>query len=256
MANTHEVQNQRSATGTWFMNMAQKVKPDIANGITSQGFYVAAADGSAYQFNNNRSVERVLAMMDRGLAGFQAKPPTKADIQQGAYGFRRPDDVIAIRVYTRIRPVPAGADSSNETVAQDHLWLRKSELEVLKTGKVPDAVLWRIGRFHMVDNVRGEPNHWGVSEVKEATANGLRLAFKMGAADAKRGLEGNLDLATTRDAVKGYGEATAWGAGTYTPNPPAGKFKVVFAFTTVNDEVSKVVAPQAAFYGNEYWTGR
>ncbi|HMS55897.1 MAG TPA: hypothetical protein PKA27_10895 [Fimbriimonadaceae bacterium] len=236
--------------------MAQKVKPDIANEITSQGFYVAGADGSAYQFNNNRSVERVLAMMDRGLAGFRTKPPVKVTIEQGTYGFKRPDDVIAVRVWTRIRPVPTGSDTSNETVAQDHLWIRRSELETLNTGKLPDSVLWRIARFHLVDNVRGEPNHWGTGEVKEARADGLKVSFKMATADTKRGFEGNLELAVKGDSVRGFGEATAWGAGTYTPNPPPGKFKVVFAFTTVNDEVARVVAPQAAFYGNEYWAGR
>lgn len=263
VGNTHELQNGRTAARDWWMDVANRAKPDTKEGSTAQGFYVLGADGSDYGFNNNRSVERVLGLMDRGLAAFKERPPAKVEIDpaQGRYGFVRPDGVKALRVFARVRPIPAGCDPANENVARDHLWIPAEELKSLRDGKFPDSLAMRLCRFHLVDNVRGEPNHWRQDEVvkrdfKVAADGTLTGSFSMVTADGGRGIEGSFTGRLVAEGFRAFATATAWGAGTYTPSPPEGKFPMVFAFVVADDEYSRAVAPQAAFYGREYLIGK
>lgn len=259
VGNTHELQNGRTEARDWWMAVANRAKPDTKEGSTAQGFYVLGADGSDYGFNNNRSVERVLGLMDRGLAAFKERPPRKVEIDpaSGRYGFARPQDVATVRVFSRVRPVPDGCDPSNENVARDHVWVLPSEMQDLASGKFSEALAMRLCRFHMVDNVRGEPDHWRRDEVlrhefkvdKDGTLTG---SFSMATADGKRGMEGSLTGRLLPDGFRAFASATAWGASTYAPNPPKGKFPMVFAFVVADDKYSRVVAPQAAFHGAEY----
>src|SRR3954469_1216947 len=78
--NTHELQNGRSPARDWFMATAGSVNARIKNNITAQGFYVVAADGKAYGFNNNRDPERVLNFIQDGGKKFKANPPAKVSI--------------------------------------------------------------------------------------------------------------------------------------------------------------------------------
>src|SRR5437763_1732885 len=48
--------------------------------VTAQGTYVFAADGTAYGYNNNRSVERLTQMLDKSLKAFADKPPADVEI--------------------------------------------------------------------------------------------------------------------------------------------------------------------------------
>jgi hypothetical protein len=273
------------------MKMAATVNERVTKGITSQGFYVAAPDGKGYGFNNNRSVERVNWFMDNAVKKMKDNPPQIVEIPQSeidAPFARSPGEGTSVlRIFSRIRPVPAGSHKSNNTVARDHIWIyphestemwKLTEVSAAEPRRLPSAVLGRLLRFHLVDNVRGEPDFWKPSEIRKAdfkaslfgrsnsNMRGLRFegTYEMQSADGKRGMSGNLEgviWLTKRssepkvyvvDSFKAYGEATAWGAGTYTPNPPAGKFPMVFAIVQVNDAASKVVTPQAATWAGEY----
>ena len=48
--------------------------------------------------------------------------------------------------------------------------------------------------------------------------------------------------------AKLYASATAWGASTFTPDPPPEKFPVKFAMVVATDPVSRQVAPQGIMY--------
>lgn len=255
------------------MAAARQVKPDIDKGITSQGFYVVDADGKAYGFNNNRSVERVTGFIQRGLDAFAAAPRPSGKIPDGDVAAKwhteLPEGGASIRVHSRIRPLPAGVDPSNGNVARDHLWVYPNEILALaKDGKASESLVWRIARFQLVDNIRGEPDHWQAAEVKKAE---LKLTpagrnrwtfqgdFAMETANGARGLtaklEGRIGLNAAADRIevfRAFGEGVAWGRSTYTPNPPEGRFPIVFAFDMTRDQWSMHVTPQAIFYGNEY----
>lgn len=269
VGNTHEIQNGRNKVRDWFLPVATKLKPDIAKGQTSQGFYVIAADGTGYGFNNNRSVERVMGLMDRGLAAYKANPPAPVaigdDLLNERFAIAPPEGTSVVRVFTRIKPIPLGCDSSNANVAREHLWILPEEARALSEGQFPAALGTRLCRFVLVDNVRGEPDFWRTAEVRKAEFSikkgVLSGTFAMSTADGKRGLEGKLEgvVAVSGTAVtsfKAYGTATAWGAGTYTPNPPESRFPLVFAFVSARDELAKAVAPQGALWGREYLAGQ
>jgi hypothetical protein len=260
VGNTHDLQNHRSPIGTWFKQTASKVNTRNLDEQTSQGFYVVAADGSAYVFNNNRSVERVLQTLDKGMAGFRAAPPSNVEIpQEKQWAPEPPPDATVLRVYSRIKPVPAGCDTANENLQRDHFWLLAPEVAALRKGEVPEALTLRLCRFVFVDAIRGEPDFWRIDEVKKSfkvSGTTLSGSFQMQTADAKRGLTGSVELQISKSGeVKGFAETTAWGAGTYTPNPPAGKFPLKFAFILA-PKAPDTVAPQAAMFGQEYLTGQ
>lgn len=247
------------------MSAATQVKPDIASGITAQGKYVLGADGSAYGFNNNRSTERLGNMLDEALKKFRANPPARTDIppsQGHTTGLEWPKDVSVVRTFTRVRPLPEGCDPMNENAARDHLWILPQEAATLAKHEFPDSLATRICRFSLVDNVRGEPDHWKPEEIEmsafwpsgEGEFTGI---FSMKTRDGSRGIQGTLAIeASLQDGklarFQAYGSAVAWGRSTFTPGEPTGRFPLVFAFVLAEDEMARQVAPQAVFYGKEY----
>lgn len=276
VGNTHELQTGRSAQRDWFMKLAPKVKPDVLNGTTAQGFYTFSAEGAPYGFNNNRSVERVLGLMANATKAY-AKPDSKLVLNESevvAPTGRRPEaGTSVLRIFARVRPSVEGADPSNENVSRDHCWLLKEDVQsLIGTDSLTDAAITRLYRFAFVDNVRGEPDHWKPGEVKTAILDFKRVIeidgaityhvsgrFAMSTLGQTRGLEGTLYGRLTIDknalVVKEcriFSEATAWGRSTYTPGNPPGRFPMVFAIVEAADEASRVVPPQAIFYGQEY----
>ena len=281
VGNTHELQSGRSPARDWFMATVAKVKPQVNEGQTAQGFYVVAPDGAAYVFNNNRSVDRVLQAMDKAIVDYKANPPAKVDIsdqlRNASFGVRVPSDASVLRIFARVRPLPLGCDSSNENVARDHIWVTAEEGKTMAlSGNVPETLALRLARFHFVDNVRGEPDHWGLSDVRELAftlkrqievdgivTSSLTGHFEMRNEPLDRGLTGTIEGEAAIDKKSGsikrfvaYCEAQAWGHSTYTPNPPAGKFPMVFAMLLATDKISREVPPQAVFYGNEYLSSK
>ena len=246
------------------MGVARKVKPDVDKGITAQGRYVIAADGTAYGFNNNRDSERLLALLSKGETQFNAQVPAKVeipgDLLDDKYGRFPEADTTVVRIFSRIRPLPADAHPSNRNVGRDHLWILKDEATDLARGRFPDSLALRLCRFQIYDNVRGEPDAWALDEIKvrnfRVEQGKLFGDFKMETADGQRGIEGTLEgallLKAGRLDLRAYVTATAFGRSTYTPNPPAGKFPIVFAMETVNDATSRVVPPQWVGAGREY----
>jgi hypothetical protein len=237
-----------------------------------------AADGTAYGFNNNRSVDRVLQLMDKSITSFRSSPPAKValdgSLESEPFAPTPPAGGIVLRTITRIKPAPLGCDSANENVARDHFWVPKEEGVEIANLQIPESFKYRLARFAFVDNIRGEPDFWKVEEIKNCDLSVKRLPsyrnrtyaisgpFRMQTSDLRRGYEGTfegevaIDLQGNVTAFKAFASGQAWGAGTYAPNPPPGKFPLLIAFSKVDDEMSRTVAPQAAFFGREYITGK
>lgn len=265
VANTHEVQTGNSPEKAWFMEAAVQVKPDIANHATAQGKYVFGADGTAYGFNNNRSTERLGQMLDSATTKFRANPPSHVDLpalSAHPSGINWPAGVAVVRSFARVRPVPEGCDPMNENVSRDHLWILAEEAKALGRNEFPESLVTRLCRFSLVDNVRGEPDHWKADEIELsqfwASGDGAFSGIvSMVTKDGKRGLQGMVEVEVAFREGKltkflAYCSALAWGRSTYTPGEPPGKFPMALAFTLVDDKVSRTVPPQAVFYGREY----
>lgn len=276
VGDTHEVQNGRGPVRDWFMQMASSANPRVNSGNTAQGFYIASPDGQAFGFNNNRSADRVDAFMSAGLKAWQGSPRKPVDISAARPDAKVPRGVAVVRVFSRISPLPEKCGELNKSVGRDHLWIYPEEAAALwqsasaNSPVLPASLTRRVVRFHLVDNVRGEPDFWRVEEVrsshwlatarKKGTAIQINFSgsFSMSTASQSRGLEGRLEGVIDMDqdgqitGCMAYGESQAWGAGTYTPSPPAGKFPLLFGMKMVSDEASRVVPPQGLLWGSEY----
>lgn len=261
------------------MKIAEANVERVRQGNTAQGFYVLDAAGGFYGYNNNRSVERVDTLLDRALIAFRQAPntregPTGAELA-APRGPEPPIGTTTLRVFTRIRPVPEGAVESNRRVNRDHLWISQDEILALIAGqsegkpfRPPETLARRLARFHLVDNVRGEPDMWTAPQVKSLeltatpTKTGLSVAgnFEMQTEAGDRGFKGTFEAAIVLDptqkrltSFRAIAQGTAWGASTYCPDPPKGRFPVVIAFLNVDDAMAKKVPPQGLTWGSEYW---
>ncbi|WP_395092589.1 hypothetical protein [Armatimonas sp.] len=282
---THEIQNGKSPARNWFMQMAQSVNPRILSGQTAQGHYVAGADGAGSGFNNNRDVERLLQLLKTGQEKFAQNPPARVTVAANELGsdFTRlaPVGSSILRIFVRIHPLPAGCNELNKGAARDHLWVLPQEVRAMAEAPgsgefaLPPTLIARLARYHLTDFVRGEPNFWRGSEVKRARFEGTLLQktaetveirfmgdYAMQTGNGQRGLDGKMEGAFTLDRAsakirkfRAFAEGHAWGAGTYTPSPPPGKFPLLFALQETNDAFSKIVPPQGALDGPDYLQG-
>lgn len=259
------------------MKMAEANVDRVRKGSTAQGFYVVGADGSFYGYNNNRSVVRVNAFMDAGLELFRSRPPKKVEVtpqELDAPSYvTPPSGTSVLRIFGRIRPLPSEASDRNRAVGRDHIWVLASELKKLEEKldpELPRSFVLRLVRFHMVDNVRGEPHMWAPHELSrvefssewiDRSKRRLRFygAFAMSTKSGDHGMEGVMEgeFAYGPDTwrierFRAYATATAWGSGQWAPNPPPGRFPMVFGIVDATDDLTKSVPPQAAQYGLDY----
>ena len=301
---------QNDAVGRFFRSVADQGPRKGKGGGTRQGRYTFSASGKLLGFNNNRDPRRIIAMLQDSLRKFRALPPAErapgaVQVQSLPPGARDKryvraltKDIIPVKVHTRVLKetteggyAACGQPGTNtETyrhsgfgVANDHLWLRKAELEQLgrlareKPGqKVPDLLAMRIARFHLVDNTRGEPPHWRRDEVRNlefrispmvpasdsSYRNAFRIAgtFHLETRDGKRGYKGEIDGYMRMHDKTGNQDfhlvaiGDHWGEGTYTRGARPGKnpLAVVFALADRNKPENQV-PPQAARWERGYF---
>lgn len=249
------------------METVAKVNKRVLKGETAQGFYVLGAGGQAHGYNNNRSVERVLAFMAEGLVKFEAAPGVSTISDFEGAVIEPPEGATVLRTYSRIMPVPAGSHIANENLQRDHFWVLASEVSSLSSGTVPESLQLRLCRFAFVDAIRGEPDFWRVEDIVSRSFSVSRLAggsfslvgaFEMSHPDRSfvGTFEAVLEIGNGElTSFKGFAEGTASGRSTYTPNQPEGEFPLKIAFILAPDAM-ETVAPQASFYGRSYLTGK
>jgi hypothetical protein len=267
---------------------------------TRQGIYAASPDGHLLTDSvNTWSVERVLAMLATAEKAWQARRapagesrPTSNDRPATANGgapldprFARalPEGGLALNVFSRIVEAPGGQWTPNRATGRDHMWLTREEWRALlprewKAGaqvRVPRAVAHRLLRFHLVDNVRGEPNMWTVAEIREADLTlrvadvasrrldlqgTARMQTPVEGESHPRGYEARLQGVLIYDRkseritqldILAWGEA--WGEGDYTRGAPKGRFPLLIAFSLAGNKPADRVPPQASRNWREYW---
>lgn len=289
--------------GRFFRGVANQSPRKGKGGSTRQGRYAFTASGKLLGYNNNRDPQRILNMLRSSISKFKALPPN--DTKPGAvkvpalpvkelderYARLRPKGPGIVKVYTRVLEKDSqgnyqhcgqpGNDSKSfrhkgHGTATDHLWIRPDEFKQLlnlakgsrKPTPVPPPIAMRIARFHLVDNTRGEPNHWKRHEVKSlhltATrrAHGLTLngSFHLETKDGKRGYEGSFggSLKVSPKSGKPFLKLIAmgdhWGEGTYTGKARPGKNPLAVAFTlTDSSKRENQVPPQAIRWEQGYY---
>jgi hypothetical protein len=122
-----------------------------------------------------------------------------------------------------------------------------------------------MARYNLMDNVRGTPDMWKRSEVKQLACSAqvsrrtpdsvdveFTVRFRMVTASGRRGYDGVLSGSLSiqpRDVriaqFRALADGQAWGDGTYTPNAPKGRYHLVIAMVDARDPVSRIVPPEA-----------
>lgn len=288
----HEVQKRQSSIKDWFVPMAGSVNPRLARNETAQGFYIAGADGTAYGwYHQFRDPQRVSAFMDGAVAKFRQKPPAAVDVPQQNVkgpGNTPPDpSTSVVRIFSRIRPLPAEADRIAMAVGRDHIWIYADEVKAMvdasaKVGvefALPPSIVFRLARFHFISNVKGQPGTWKANEVQKAAVSAKVIAVTSNrrtlsllgefaiesptGADGFTGkLEGELELDAKTNKVarfrayvegEGFGDHS-WARGSeYAAREGTrGRFPLVFALVDANDTVARTLPPSALYYGAPY----
>jgi hypothetical protein len=253
---------QKDAEGAFYQKIANQGPRKVGKG-TTQGLYVAAADGTLLGFTNNRAPERTLRLLNAATA--KHRPKKVATIKRGKpdarYNPEPPKGGLVVRVTSKVLDGYPETDDPwrrifQKSVGRDNLWIRADEHKALVTGKFPKSLLSRIARYHLVDNTRGEPPMWEPSEVKqlesEFSKGKLRAIVQLETKSGKRAhrteLLGFVEVKegkVTRFDLVSKGEFR--GQGPYTGNPPPGWFPFAVAFQLVNGkDTADRIPPQGS----------
>ncbi len=279
---THELQFRKSPAQKWFLGLYHRTSAPLLNAQKSfsndsQGMYIVGADGTSYGYTNDHDPSNINEAMNRALARFRTHPPHPVVISDAEvhapYAVAPPPKGAVVRVFTRITPLPPGCIGLNRSVGRDYLWIYPGEIRAMlarvmppaQSFQLPSALILRIARFHLVDNVRGSPDMWGLKEIKQLhfdarvirrTSQGADIfftgRFALNHGGGKRGYEGKIEgrfsLAAAGETItrfRALATGKAWGDGTYNPNAPKGRYPLAIALVDASDPASRIVPPEA-----------
>ncbi len=253
---------QQDTEGDFYRKIAGQGPRNDFN-LTTQGLYLADPAGKLIAYNNNRGPERIRKLMEDAIANYSApacKPlaETKVDAK---YNPQLPAGAIVVRCGTKVM---GGYEKTEDrwrlifqqAVARDNLWILQAEIAALAKNQMPLSLARRIARFHLVDNTRGQPPHWKLSEIRN-----LELSVKEGRLigtvhletdDHSRGYEAKLsgEIRCTDGQLTQFdvvAEGKFWGTGTFTLKPPEGKFPLVVALQLPQSpDVADSLAPEGS----------
>ena len=253
---------QKDNEGKFYQKIANQGPRKIGRG-TTQGLYTADASGRLLAFTNNRSATRVLGMMNGALNKY--RPVKVAALHKGTpdarYNPKLPNGGLVVRVTSKVlsgyeEPENEYRKIFQQSLGRDNLWISASEHAALTKGQLPQSLLQRLARFHLVDNTRGEPPMWHENEIQklEGTLRSgqLRATVQLKTAKGDRGYEaellGRIETKAgkvTRLDVVAKGEF--WGEGTYTRNAPKGRYPLAIAFTLADGkDAADTIPPQGS----------
>ena len=258
---------QKDAEGEFYRKIAGQ-GPRSNFQSTTQGLYIATAQGKLLLYNNNRDPAKVQRLLKEKLNIFQqnlaeysravAIKPGKVDAR---YNVSPPKGGLVVRVRAKVL---GGYEPTTDrwlaifqsALSRDNLWISSAEHQALVQGQIPVSLQKRIARFHLVDNTRGEPPMWREKEIRQLkmTVRGNRIegqvllrtdsgdrgyqAELFGELEVKAGKVVRLDLLARGDF---------WGDGPYTRNAPKGRFPLAVSFTLADGtDVADRIPPQGS----------
>lgn len=285
--------------GRYFQYIVRQVEPRRDTRRSLQGMYAFTAAGELLAFKNaGKKPDVTLRVLRRAIDRWNQLPlhkrrpgafelPAMSDqVRDSRYSPELHANGLVMRVYTRAleRDDATGRwkrCSSKDTspvgiqTAFDHMWLRQSDWQSLvdlsqqkERFSIPPGIAMRLARFHLVDNTRGEPDHWKAHQVHQLDLDAERI--KQSAHKTTVRIRGSFTLATDSDLkladrgyvgnLLGYFEVESdqltrfqigaigdhWGEGRYTPRARKGRTPLgIFMVQADGTEASDVVPPQA-----------
>lgn len=253
---------QKDAEGDFYRKIASQGPRKPGQG-TTQGLYAADAKGRLLGFTNNRGHERVMGMLEKSLDSHRSErtEAIRAGKLDPRYNPQPPPGGLVVRVHSKVLDGYEPPDNEfrrifQESIGRDNLWVRRDEHQELVRGKMPETLMRRLARYHLVDNTRGEPPMWRSEDVRS-----LDYEFKNGL------LTGEVHLATEREervfkaAFRGLVEADQGkvtrfdlvvrgrfrGEGRYTGGAPDGFFPFAVSFELANGrDAADSIPPQGS----------
>jgi hypothetical protein len=252
-------------------NASLDLNRQMAQSNDPQGMYIFAADGTPYGFCNDHDPADIQELMDLALGRYKAapqKPVVITDAEKNApWSVTPPPTAQVLQVFARIPSPPKDSSLLNDGVGRDFCWIYEDELrEVARLAAggtefaIPATIARRIARFHLVDDVRGTPNMWEKSEIKQLSLNAkpvgagqltLSGEFALRTRGGRRSYSGTLDGTIRFDPetarwsrVRLLADGVASGAGTYTPNQPKKPYRLLVGVLETTLPEARIVPPE------------
>lgn len=285
----------QDAEGEFFRKVADQGPRKGQGGGTRQGIYAFTADGKLLQYRNSQDPDVMLAFLQSALKAWgnlnaaerKAAKAFVPDLQKidPRYVPSLSKGTLVVNVHARILEkendfychgtckFPGGNRASH-----DHLWIREPEWQAMlpmdpKVGHeivIPENLIYRITRFHLIDNTRGEPPMWARNDVRKASlklnvesvmANevklkllgGILLSTESDSKNSKRGYDAIVQGVISYDPIKRTISkfnivviGDHWGEGSYTGGARPGRSPLGIAFELADPaKPADRVPPQA-----------
>lgn len=255
---------QKDAEGGFYQGIANQGPRKVGNGgPTTQGHYVALADGTFLGYSNHRDVNRLLAMLRQALKTKPPAdvPPIEAGTPDRRYVYAPPEGGLVVRVNSRILDGYEPTEDPYRRIFQqglgrDNFWIRKDEHQALVRGEIPASMIIRMARFHLVDNTRGEPPMWDAGEIRtrkvERSDEQLRGSFHLRTDSGDREFRADLlgVLVTDEGRVTRFDlvvKGLFQGEGRFTRGAPEGEFPLAIAFRLADgSDIADAIPPQGS----------
>jgi hypothetical protein len=190
--NCSPLQTQRDAKGEFFRLVAEQghYGGRTFPSATRQGQYAFTADGHLLASINTRDADKMLGMMRQALERWQSLTAERNNgaVEAEAYARdpRYPDFYpvggLVLKQTLRDLPRREGHPSPQqrpEAINFDYAWFTADEardflperLEVGARREIPQRIVRRLARFHLLDSVRGETPPWRDEHVQSAAMN-------------------------------------------------------------------------------------
>ena len=167
-----------------FRAMADKGHYGGNPGATRQGIYVCAPSGEFLASINSNRPEAVLEMIQRGLTAWKALPKEKRSLAEEKkiqpkhrWEDSYPEGGLNLQSISRDLPSDCRPDQPIEIKWNiDYAWFTKGEARSWLPPKpkkgdrqsVPQALVERLARFHLLDAVRGQTSTFWPNEIESA----------------------------------------------------------------------------------------
>jgi len=187
------LQSGRDAECQLFQKIARQGRAGGRPGVSQQGTYVVTPSGVLLADLNSSDPLRMREMMERGLERWKQLPqeerlgpelPTleQTDVRRPERSY--PEGGLILRVSSRDLPrenPPARPDADWRQTAwnRDFAWFKPEEARQMVPEKaavgemreIPAALIRRLARCNLVDNVRGETQPYAEANIERATWN-------------------------------------------------------------------------------------
>ncbi|MCI0456204.1 MAG: hypothetical protein L0Z62_04385 [Gemmataceae bacterium] len=288
--------------GAFFRKVAGQGPRKGEGGSTQQGIYVLTAGGKLLAYRNHRDPAVMRGVLKQALRDFKNLPEDQrraGAVEVGEVGkvdntYHRepPRGGVVLNAYTRILDRKDGSycvgtckTKGGDKAARDHVWLTEAEWKSLipanprkgQTVEVSKVIVYRIARYHLCDNTRGEPPAWRKDQVRAAKIQltvesvdegkvklrldgSVLLSTHADPSRADRGFDvrllGHLRYDTEKRSLERFDLVALgehWGEGSFTRGARPGRTPLGVAFELTRGETAADrVAPQGARWMQGY----